>query len=41
MISVRIFEVEKTLSLFSVVLCRFEDDVYNEITKSFLRNFRL
>jgi len=35
-IRVRICEVEKTLSLFSVVSCRFEDDVYNEITNIIL-----
>jgi len=41
MISVRICEVEETLSLFNVVSCRFEGGVYNETTNIFLGNFRL
>jgi hypothetical protein len=39
MISVRICEVKKTLSFFSVVSCKFEDDVYNEITNIILEYF--
>lgn len=40
MISVRICEVEKTLSFISVVSCRFEDDVYSEITNIILGSVR-